>query len=295
MSDALVVRSFAEGQELARNLKQSMLVPEALRGKEADILFIVLTGSEMGMGPMKSLQAFESIKGRVGMRPVYMLGMVRAHPSILSIDFEEDSPSATKAVLLSVRKSNPNKVLRTEFTLEDAKVAGLTSSEMYRKWPARMLGWRCVAIHCREHHSDITGGHYTSEEVESFGEKEVNPAPVATTPQNAAETIDALKASIRRVASAVVEVPKTPPRRNLMADEPTAAPRTPEVESDETVGWGKNAHLRLADLEPEKLAWYLDDAEKKSTVDGPEREMWTDRLARYTAELERRDPSLAFP
>lgn len=272
MSD-LVIRSFTEGKDLAANLKQSALVPEALRGKEADILFIVLTGAEMGMGPMKSLQAFESIKGRVGMKPVYMLGMVRAHPSIADITLET---TATKAVVTSVRKNSP-KVLRTEFTMDDAKAAGLTSSEMYRKWPARMLGWRCVAIHCREHHSDITGGHYSSEEVETF-ERDITPKADVVDAQPA---VSALKATIkaRRVMAIVDDPPKASP--------PASPPR---IDGDVVLDWPPNRKgKRIETLSEKDCQWCVEAAsEAVEKVPEEERALWLDRAAAFTAELMRR-------
>lgn len=269
---SLVVRSFTEGQELARSLTKSMLVPEALRGKEADILFIVLTGGEMGMGPMKSLQAFESIKGRVGMKPVYMLGMVRAHPSILDIKLET---SPTKATVTSQRKG-VNEILKTVFTIDDAKAAGLTSSEMYRKWPAQMLGWRAVAIHCRANHSDIIGGHYSSEEVATF-ERDVTPVAEVVDAQPA---VDAAKAAV-----------KARRRVTIVETAPAAKPSPPGalVEDETTIGWGVNAGTRLADMKTgavQALVRYAEDAATANADD--DREVWVDRLTRYTAELARR-------
>lgn len=281
MSDALAVFSsqdLAEAKSLSTTLSKAALVPEALRGKEADILFIVLTGAEMGIGPMKSLQAFESIKGRVGMKPVYMLGMVRAHPSIESIDIVEST--ATKAVVESKRKGSP-KVLRTTFTIDDAKTAGLLSSEMYRKWPAQMLGWRCTAIHCRANHSDIIGGHYTTEEVETF-ERDVTPVAVAGR-VDAQPAVEAAKEAVKAK------------RRMLIVDAPAASPPRPVVSTDEdeaTVGWGGNAKSLLTVLTDDALRRYRDDAEKKAAANADDsRDLWVSRYARYVSELDRRATS----
>lgn len=269
MSD-LIVRNLIEGQDLARSLKQSALVPEALRGKEADILFIVLTGAEMGMGPMKSLQAFESIKGRVGMKPVYMMGMVRAHPSIADITLET---TATKAVVTSQRKGSP-KILRTEFTLDDAKTAGLTSSDMYRKWPARMLGWRCVAIHCREHHSDIIGGHYSTEEVETF-ERDITPQPAVVDAQPA---VEAVKAAL-----------KVKTKRMPVVDVPAAVASPPRVSGDGVVlDWPNNAQGRkVTDLTDDELSWCVNAADKK-VMAGVDIPLWQARLDVFDEEQARR-------
>ena len=214
--------NLAEAKDLAGVLSKSSLLADAFRGKESDVLMVVMAGSELGMRPMQALQSFDVIKGKLGMKPIAMLALVRGHSSIEYIDCET---SPTACTVESKRKSSP-KVLKTTFTIQNAQTAGLTASEMYRKWPEQMVMWRAVAIHCKKHHSDITMGHNTTDEVAD--ELPTAPIPVLSSQPSRAE--DVLRSKMQPVTSApvvdVVATPASPPRARIV-DETGADVRPP--------------------------------------------------------------------
>src|SRR5512137_782364 len=198
-SEIVRVPSVEEAKSLAKTFAMSALVPDALRGKEADVLFIVLTGAEMGLGPMTSMRTFEVIKGKVGMKPEAMIAHVRSHPSVEYIRCIEST--AQRATWVSKLRTDAVEN-KTSFTMQDAVAAKLAGQEMYQKWPARMLQWRCASAHCKTHHSDIILGLYSTEEIESFARDVTPPRSVPSTgivPKTEAETIAALTASIDAV------------------------------------------------------------------------------------------------
>jgi hypothetical protein len=216
MNELMRVPSFEEAKSLAKILSTSALVPDALRGKEADILFTVMTGAEMGLGPMTSLRTFEVINGKVGMKAEAMVAHVRSHPSVEYIRCLE---STTKtATWVSKLKSDPSPQ-KTTFAWEEAVQAGLAGQEMYKKWPQRMLMWRAASAHCKANHSDIVLGLYSTEEIESFAQ-DVTPRAVAVTPQNEAQMLASLQGSIDAVA------PK--PRLLQVANEPATPDYGPD-------------------------------------------------------------------
>lgn len=270
MSDLAVIapKSIQETAELAGRLAKSSLLPEAYRGKEADVFWTLLAGSELGLLPAQSLNAFDVIKGRPAMKPVAMLALVR---SDARIEYARVQASATEATI-STKLKGDEFVAKTTFTMAQATAAGLASNDAYRKFPQQMLTWRCIGLHCRTHHSDIIGGYYTTEEAESF-ERDVTPAPAVVDAQSAVVAAkEAVKAKRRML---IVDV-----------DAPKPSPPSPAVEDPATVSWGKNAAMRLADLTDDKLEWYALDAEKKATAnEGDERELWAERFGRYSAAL----------
>ena len=263
-------KNITETADLAARLSKSSLLPEAYRGKEPDVFMTLLAGSELGLLPVQSLNAFDVIKGRPALKPVAMLALVRSHPTIESIDIIESS--ATKAVVESKRKGQP-RVLRTEFTFEKAQRAGLTSSENYRKWTEEMLGWRCVAIHCRKNHSEIIGGFYSTEEVETF-ERDITPKADVIDAQPAVNTV---KAAIKaKRVMAVVDVPAAPP----------ASP--PRI--DGVLDWPPNRKGKSIKTLSEKDCQWCVEAAQEAVEKAPEEEraLWLDRAASFTAELMRR-------
>jgi hypothetical protein len=128
-----------------------------------------------------------------------MVAHVRASPAVEYIRCVASTPQ--KSVWVSKLKSDREEC-STEFTWQDAATAGLSGQDMYKKWPARMLLWRAASLHCKTHHSDIILGLYSTEEVESSSRDVTPPRSVPSTgivPQNEADTIAALSASVAQV------------------------------------------------------------------------------------------------
>lgn len=273
MSEALAViapKSVQETADLATRLAKSALLPEAYRGKEADVFMTLLAGSELGLLPVQSLNAFDVIKGKAAMKPVAMLALVRSHRAV---EYARVEASATSATVVTKMRGD-DFIAKTSFTMEQAKVAGLAGNENYRKFPQQMLTWRCIGLHCRTHHSDIIGGYYTTEEVEAF-EKDVTPVASVVDAQPA---VDAAKTAVKARRIAVVDVPAV------------------SVEEDaSTIGWGVNAAKRLDAMSTgqlEAMVRFAEEAATKNENDTRDtRELWVDRLTRYTAELASRGVS----
>jgi hypothetical protein len=63
----LVINDFDQAMRLASTLQHSALMPDAVRGKPADILVLIMYGSELGLTAFQSFQAITIIKGRASM------------------------------------------------------------------------------------------------------------------------------------------------------------------------------------------------------------------------------------
>lgn len=215
---ALAPKDLGEAKTLATTLSKASLLTEALRGKEADVLLIIMSGHEMGIAPMQALRMFDVIKGRLAMRPEGMVATVRSNANVEFIRCTESTP--TKATWQSKLKGQ-DFVASSTFTMEDAKTAGLAGQDNYRKWPANMLQWRAASMHCKRHHSDIIMGFYSTEEVESF-ERDATPVVAAKAEAiDTTATVAAVKAAVKAKRTLnVVDEPK--------ADALPPPPPTPE-------------------------------------------------------------------
>jgi hypothetical protein len=95
--------------------------------------------------------------------------------------------------------------------MEQAKTAGLTGSDMYRKYPDLMLRWRCASMLIKLCYSDVILGLYDPEELrDTKAERDVTP-PVST-----ASVIDS-------VATPLPTPPPAKVHRMTMVDEPAPA------------------------------------------------------------------------
>lgn len=270
---ALAPKDLAEAKSLSTTLSKASLLPEALRGKEADVLMIIMTGAELNLAPMQSIRAIDVIKGRPSIKAEAMVALVRNRKDVCKF-FKCTFTDATKATYSTQRVEDDAPTTLT-FTMEQAKTAGLATSDMYRRFPDTMLRHRCSSMLVKMVFSDIVLGLYSDEEVQSF-ERDVTPV---------AEVVDAQPAV--EAAKAAVKAK----RRAHIVDVPEAKPSPPALETPEDgrVGWGKNAAMKLADLEREKVEWYLHDAEKKAEANAnDDRDVWVDRMLRYSEELARR-------
>ena len=167
----------------------------------------VMAGQELGFGPIASMTGIYIVKGRVTLSANLMAAAIKRHPAytfrvkehnaeVCTIDFLEDG-----------------EVIGTSsFSMDDAKAAGLASSETYKKFPKNMLYARALSNGAKWYCPDVFGGAiYTPDEL---GE-EIDPEsgeilnPTAPTPNPVAaepEPVDAEVVGIdREFAVGIVE------------------------------------------------------------------------------------------
>lgn len=224
------------------------------------LLAVVLTGREMGFTPMQSLRAFWlSPDGRLGMYGDAMMA------AMLSKGFQPDFEKLDNEVAILVTRRPNFPVYRSEFTIEDAKRAGIYQKDksVWPKYPKAMLKARVIGDTFRTLGPDLGGGQmYTKEEIIDMEPDELgafSPAGNGAEPENRftvgrkppagsdaefsaagkaaavetkaapVETVEAVKPVVETVA---VEPEKKPPvvetaKQEEPADTPAAdAPRT---------------------------------------------------------------------
>lgn len=199
----LIPRTPTEARDLARELAPSMLLPVALRQKPHDVMAIILTGAELGLGPMQSIRGVHIIEGKPTLAAELMAALVVRVDSVCEY-LQLIESSATVAVYETKRKGHP-KPTTVRWTIAQAQAAGLVGRDNWRKYPDAMLRARCTAAICRAVYPDLVGGMYDPDEID------VTPAdklptilsvvrgPVVegqVTPTTEAEMVDALKASV---------------------------------------------------------------------------------------------------
>jgi hypothetical protein len=136
----LRVTSFDQAKSMAEFLAKAQIVPEAYRGKPADIVVAIGMGAEIGLGPFQSLQSIYVVHGRPSLYVEAALAIVLAsglleHYSVESTDTEA---SAT------VQRRGVAEPVSIRFTLEDAKKLGLTANPSWAKQARWMLEMRAT-------------------------------------------------------------------------------------------------------------------------------------------------------
>ena len=154
-------------------------VPDSFIGQPHAILAVVMTASELGIGPMRALRSIHVVKGRPVLSSELMLSLAierGVRPQWLE-------QSDTQAQLKLTRAGFADHV--HTFTSEDAKRAGLWGKGNWATYPAAMLRARCLSAAMRAYCPDVLGGAYVEGELDDVP-AEPRPVERATRPTFAA-------------------------------------------------------------------------------------------------------------
>jgi hypothetical protein len=173
----LAPQSFDQAITFADYLAASDLVPKDFKGKPGNCLIAVQWGAELGLQPLQAIQNIAIINGRPSLWGDVMLALVRA--SALC-EYVVESIQGTVATCRVKRRGEPEQV--REFTMEDAKTAGLANKDgPWKQYPKRMLQMRARAWALRDVFTDVLKGLHMAEEAMDMpppGEKHMGTAEV---------------------------------------------------------------------------------------------------------------------
>lgn len=145
-------------------------------GDESGIMMIMLTARELGLPAMQALNGgINIIQGKVELSARLMNALMRR--AGISITVKESTDE--KCVLLAKRSDNGDEVC-AEYTIEDAKRAGLVKvGGGWTKFPKDMCFARAISRLARQIAPDVIGGCYVEGEVR---EAAINPEPIIEVP-----------------------------------------------------------------------------------------------------------------
>jgi len=173
--------------KLSQRVANTPFVPKGLQGKPESVLACILYGSELGLGPMQSLNSIHVIEGRTAMSPELMRAMVARHGHRIDVIENSNTACEVKGV-----RADTGSTASVRWTMEDARMAGLAGKNNWKTYPRAMLLARATSELCRIVFPDIIAGlSYTPEEVasiEGVEYEEVEPAPL---PIEEVEIVDA--------------------------------------------------------------------------------------------------------
>mgnify|MGYP000985949951 FL=1 len=138
------------------------ILPEAYRGKPANVLIAVGLGSSMGLSPAESLYRISVIKGKPTAGAELIAANVRKAGHKLRVTTGDGTVTAT-----ILRSDDPDFPFTVTRDMAWAQRMGLAQNDNYKKQPETMLQWRAISavarLACPE---ALYGVTYTPEEVE---------------------------------------------------------------------------------------------------------------------------------
>lgn len=176
-------------------------VPRSLLGDPNGIAAAILTGIELGMGPMESMRSIHMVEGKPTMSADLMLA--RAIRAGVRIEWEKTDNSAA-----IVKLERAGMRHRHSFTEADAKLAGLWGKNNWAKYPAAMLRARCISGAMRAFCPDVLGSQvYVEGELE--GDNTVPDEPVRAEVVREPDAIQAPQRRETEVDGELVLMPNT--------------------------------------------------------------------------------------
>ncbi|NBD11859.1 hypothetical protein [Corallococcus silvisoli] len=148
----------------AEQLARSSLIPRALHGKPGDVLVVLLTGREFGLGPMQALRSIHVMDGKPVMAADLMVGLCIARREVC--EYFTLAESTPKRATYKTRRVGGAEV-SLSWTMEQATAAGLGGRDNWRKYPDAMLRARCSAALARAVYPDLLAGTYDPDELEA--------------------------------------------------------------------------------------------------------------------------------
>lgn len=151
---------------MATEVCKTEFVPSDFRNRPEACLAAILTGRELGIGPMQALKEVSIIDGRPALSAQLMLALLRKGGVMIL-----ESQSTNDRAWIKAQRTDTGEVCEVEWTMEQAVTAGLAGKANFRKYPADMLWARAVGRLGRRIGSDLLAGMaYTAEEVRDFSD-----------------------------------------------------------------------------------------------------------------------------
>lgn len=160
---------------LATAICSTAFAPAHFKGKPDEGAAAMLYGQTIGMDPLTALQNIFMISGKPGLYARTQVAIAQAQGH--EVWTEEDTP--TKVVVCGRRKGL-DKIERSEWTIERARVAGYTNNRKYETDPQAMLYARAAGDVTRKIAADaLIGMAYNVEELQLDDAPDPGPAPRA--------------------------------------------------------------------------------------------------------------------
>lgn len=166
------IRSLADLAQFSKMIYDSGMAPKGFKTPQS-VAVAVQKGLEHGLLPLQALQSVYVVNsmpawtGKAALGLVMSSGLMVAGSYRLWIEGTGD-----KMVAWCESRRVGRALVRTSFSVEDAKVAKLWQKRGYQgadtpwiTFPKRMLGWKVVSHHLNDNYPDVLGGMPIAEDV----------------------------------------------------------------------------------------------------------------------------------
>jgi hypothetical protein len=231
---------FLATARISSELARTRFVPESLwvwrkrdgqdvfdqQATTAQVTAVIVSGRELGLGPMAALRSIDVINGTPALRAVTLRAILLAHGHDIWVE-EATNNRAT----VSGQRAGSERIQSITWTMDDAKKRNLDGKPNWRKQPRNMLIARATGDIARLIAADaLLGIPYTVEEIEDGADSTT--ATGASTGEAPAPTRRTRRPAALRGPQSTPSTPTgtdTPP----LDDSPAVAPAGPPEDTDQ--------------------------------------------------------------
>lgn len=164
MNSAFQPRNITELMAWAEMMAKATVIPKDLQGKPSNIAAIIAKGAELGIGAMQALTSLRLIQGTPTMSADLIVALVKSRRDVCEyFVIKETTP---ERAVVEVKRVCAPQAETFEFTIDEAKKAGLAGKDIWQKFPKDMLVARCSSRAARKVFQDLVMNLYTPEELE---------------------------------------------------------------------------------------------------------------------------------
>jgi hypothetical protein len=198
---SLTPRSLSEAMEFAKIMSDSDLVPKDYRGKPGNVLVAIQMGQEVGLKPIQAVQNIAVINGRPAIWGDALLALCMPHIATIMENYDEESQTA----YCSVTRKNGLEG-HGQWSMEDAKRAGLAGRETWKSYPRRMCQMRARGFALRDAMPDVLKGITTAEEAQDAPPLDQHSVEIDGKPlERSGSAVQDLKSKLKQKAAPIAE------------------------------------------------------------------------------------------
>jgi len=156
-------KTMVEYQDLGKIIAQSKMFEDVVDENRAVVR--IMAGAELGFPPVYSLTKIHMVKGKIALGYEAMARLIKSSGKY-RYDVDEMSRERCQLTWYElVNGMNWARVLENDFSIEDAKQAGLVKDESgWTKYPREMLFSKALSHGARVVCPEVIGGAYTAED-----------------------------------------------------------------------------------------------------------------------------------
>ncbi|MBM6588809.1 recombinase RecT [Brevibacterium sp. RIT 803] len=169
--------TIGEKQQYAELLAQASLLPKQYQRNPANVLLAMELGQSLSIPPIQAINEVHVIEGKPSASANLIGGLVRRAGHVLRIRVDREAMAATAQI---IRNDDPDYTFEVTWTMDDAKRAGSTNKDNWKKYPIAMLKARAITEVAREACPEaLMGISYTPDELGAVVDQDGNPVNVA--------------------------------------------------------------------------------------------------------------------